>query len=91
MKLFIGGLADTIAEDDIRAVFAEFGEVTRCQLITDHLDHSRGFGFIVMATPEQALKAIAALNGTKLEGRRLTVAPGHSGRDKRREAGQIGQ
>ena len=58
--------------DDVRDVFAPFGTVTRAQVATDRdTGRSRGFGFVVMNDGGE--EAIAALNGSQLEGRTLTV------------------
>lgn len=61
-------------ESDLRALFEQFGEITRIQVMTDReTGRSRGFGFVEMADDEAAAQAIAALNGKELDGRALNV------------------
>jgi RNA recognition motif-containing protein len=55
-------------------VFSQYGTVQSAKVITDrYTGQSRGFGFVEMATNEEAQKAIAALNGSQLGGRTLVV------------------
>ena len=73
-KLYVGGLAYSVNDDQLRQLFASHGTVQSAKVITDRdTDRSRGFGFVEMSTQEEAEKAIAALNGTQFEGRTLTV------------------
>jgi RNA recognition motif-containing protein len=73
-KLFVGNLSFDTTENDLQDAFAAHGTVTEANLMMDRsTGHSRGFGFITMATPEEAQKAIDALNGKDLGGRALTV------------------
>ena len=72
-KLFVGNLSFQTTESDISNTFAQYGAVESVQIITDRdTGRSKGFGFIVMDL-EGADKAIAALNGSQVEGRALTV------------------
>jgi cold-inducible RNA-binding protein len=73
-KLFVGNLSFDITENDLQDAFAAHGTVTETNLMMDRATgRPRGFGFITMSTPEEAQKAIAALNGAQLGGRALTV------------------
>jgi RNA recognition motif-containing protein len=73
-KLFVGNLSFETTENDLQDAFAAHGTVTETNLMTDRTTgRPRGFGFITMGTPEEAQKAIAALNGSQLGGRALTV------------------
>ena len=73
-KLFVGGLPFSTSNEQLRALFAETGEVASVTVVTDRdTGHSRGFGFVEMATPEAADEAINRLNGRDYEGRRLQV------------------
>ncbi|MGO8929918.1 MAG: RNA recognition motif domain-containing protein [Limisphaerales bacterium] len=73
-KLFVGNLSFNTTENDLQDAFAAHGTVTEANLMVDRSSgRSRGFGFITMGTPEEAQKAIDALNGTTLDGRALTV------------------
>ena len=73
-KLFIGGLSWNTTDDSLRAAFEKFGPVTEAKVITDRdTGRSRGFGFVTFEDDEAADKAIAALNGTELDGRAIRV------------------
>ncbi len=73
-KIYVGGLPYSTTEPQLTELFATHGKVESVRVITDkYTGQSRGFGFVEMATPEEAKRAIAALNGTTLEGRTLTV------------------
>ena len=74
IKLFVGNLSFDTTENDLNDAFAAHGTVTETNLMMDRATgRPRGFGFITMSTPEEAQKAIAALNGSQLGGRALTV------------------
>ena len=73
-KIYIGNLSFNIAEDGLRDVFAKFGEVSSCKLITDReTGRSKGFGFIEMSTAQEAQDAISSLDGSDLDGRNMRV------------------
>lgn len=73
-KLFVGNLSFETTENDLNDAFAAHGTVTETNLMMDRsTGRPRGFGFVTMSTAEEAQKAIAALNGTELKGRALTV------------------
>ena len=83
-KLFVGGLPFSTSEERLRVVFAQAGNVESAVVVTDRgTGRSRGFGFVEMATPEEAEQAISRLNGTNLDGRTIQVekakAPGTGG------------
>ena len=72
-SIYVGNLPFTATEDEIRDLFATYGEVERVQLINDRdTGRPRGFGFVTMGA-EDAAKAIEALNGTELGGRNLRI------------------
>ncbi len=74
-KLYVGNISFKATEEDIRELFARSGEVESVKIITDaHTGNPKGFGFIEMATEEDAKKAIAELNGTTFMERTLSVA-----------------
>lgn len=74
MKLYVGGLPYNLTEQELGALFAEFGNVTSTAVIKDRdTGQSKGFGFIEMADDKEAQAAIAALNGKDVGGRALTV------------------
>ena len=73
-KLFVGNLSFNVTENDLQDAFAAHGTVVETNLMMDRTTgRPRGFAFVTMSTPEEAQKAIAALNGTALDGRNLTV------------------
>ena len=73
-KLFVGNLSFDTTENDLNDAFAAHGTVMETNLLMDRTTgRPRGFGFITMNSPEEAQKAIAALNGSQLGGRALTV------------------
>ena len=96
-KLFVGNLSFNTTENDLHDAFAAHGTVVEANLMMDRMSGKpRGFGFVTMSTPEEAQKAIDALNGASLDGRNLTVniarpkeeRPGGGGsRGPRREFG----
>lgn len=73
-KLFVGGLSYNTDVEEIRELFKQAGEVLSANIIRDKFtNQSRGFGFVEMATEEQAAEAIKLLNGKELGGRKLVV------------------
>ena len=73
-KLFIGGLAFSTSTERLREVFAAAGQVESAAVVTDReTGRSRGFGFVEMATSEEADHAIAQFNGKDLDGRQIRV------------------
>ena len=73
-KLYVGGLPYAATESQLTTLFAAHGTVESARVITDKFTgQSRGFGFVEMATQEEAKAAIAALNGSQMDGRPLTV------------------
>ena len=74
VRLFVGGLAFTTSTDGLREAFARFGPVQSAAVMTDReTGRSRGFGFVEMASEEEAERAISALNGSSLDGRMIRV------------------
>jgi cold-inducible RNA-binding protein len=74
-KLFVGALSFNTTENDLQQAFAAHGTVTEVNIIMDRMTgKSKGFGFVTMGTPEEAEKAIQALNGKVMDGRTLAVS-----------------
>ncbi len=74
MNIYVGNLSFDESESSLETVFSAHGEVTSARIITDReTGRSRGFGFVEMNDQTQAQAAIAALNGTNVNGRELTV------------------
>jgi RNA recognition motif-containing protein len=73
-KLFVGNLSFNTTENDLHDAFAAHGSVAEVNLMTDRMSgRSRGFAFVTMGSPEEAQKAIEAMNGATLDSRALTV------------------
>src|SRR5205807_10362320 len=73
-KLYVGNLSFQTNSEDLRAHFAQAGNVESASVVEDRMTgRSRGFGFVEMSTPEDAGAAIEQLNGKEFGGRNLTV------------------
>ena len=73
-KLFVGNLSFQATEEDLRELFAQAGTVETVRIITDQFTgRPRGFGFVEMATKEEAGKAVEMLNGRLFRDRNLVV------------------
>jgi RNA recognition motif-containing protein len=73
-KLYVGNLSYDVSSSDLEKMLAEYGSVQSAEVISDRTTgRSKGFGFVEMATDEEAQAAIAALNGQQNGGRALTV------------------
>jgi cold-inducible RNA-binding protein len=73
-SIYVGNLVWECTPDDLLALFEQFGQVTKTQVITDReTGRSRGFGFVEMANDGDVERAINALNGSDFRGRPLTV------------------
>jgi cold-inducible RNA-binding protein len=73
-KLFVGNLSFQATEEDLRELFQQAGTVETVRIITDQFTgRPRGFGFVEMATKEEASKAIEMLNGRLFRDRNLVV------------------
>jgi RNA recognition motif-containing protein len=73
-KIYVGNLSYTTTDDSLRDAFAQAGQVASAKVMTDReTGRSRGFGFVEMASDDEADKAIAMWNGKELDGRALKV------------------
>ncbi len=74
MNIYVGNLAYDITEDELQAMFAEFGEVSSVSIITDKFTgRSKGFGFVEMPTESEGEEAIKSLDGNSVKGRDIKV------------------
>ena len=74
MNIYVGNLSWNLKDQDLSNLFASHGEVVSAKIVTDKFtNRSKGFGFVEMANDEQAQAAIAALNGTEVDGRGIVV------------------
>ena len=90
MNIFVGNLSYTSTDEDLRAIFEAYGEVSSAKIInTRETGRSRGFGFVEMPNDSEGRAAVAALNGRDLEGRQLRVseAQGRTERDRAPRSG----
>lgn len=73
-NIYVGNLSFDTSSSQLESLFANHGEVTGAQVITDRdTGRSRGFGFVEMADSEAAQNAISAIDGSDFEGRTLKV------------------
>jgi len=74
-KMYVGNIPYNATEEDIRELFSEYGEIDSLKIIQDQFTgQSKGFGFIEMASEEDAKKAMAGLNEKDFMGKSLRVA-----------------
>ena len=74
MNIYVGNLAFTASEDDVRQLFEQYGAVDKVSLITDRdTGRAKGFGFVEMSDSRAAQSALQGLNGKDFQGRALTV------------------
>ena len=95
MNIFVGNLAFTTTEQDLRQLFEPYGTVDTIRIMTDReTGRSRGFGFVEMGSAEEAEQAISKFNGQEVDGRRLQVEKakegGSGGGGARRGGGGFG-
>ncbi len=73
-KLYVGSLSYDTTDDSLKQHFSQAGSVVSASVLVDRMSgRSRGFGFVEMATPEEAAKAIEMFNGQELDGRTIVV------------------
>ena len=74
MNIYVGNLPYSLSEDDLKAAFSQFGEVSSANIIMDRMSgQSKGFGFVEMPESSEADEAIKALNESALNGRNIKV------------------
>jgi len=93
MSIYVGNLSYQVTQDDLNAVFAEYGTVKRVQLPMDReTGRPRGFGFVEMSSDAEEAAAIDALDGAEWMGRELRVnkaKPRENNRDNRGSSGNF--
>ena len=88
MKLYVGNLAFTTTEDDLRVLFAQAGDVSAIDLIKDRdTGQSKGFAFVTMNNQADAQKAIGMFNDFSMQNRALKVNPAKAREDRAPGAG----
>ena len=87
-KLFVGSLPYSVTDDQLETIFKEAGAVEEAKVITDrYTNQSKGFGFVTMATEEDAKTAIEQINGKEVDGRRITVNEARPQENRERRPG----
>jgi RNA recognition motif-containing protein len=90
-KLYVGNLPFSMTDADLQSLFSQAGTVTSAQVIKDRESgRSKGFGFVEMASAEEAQKAITMLNGKENGGRALTVNIARPKEDRPQRSGGFG-
>jgi RNA recognition motif-containing protein len=83
INIYVGNLAFSMKDDDLRTLFESYGEVETAKIISDRATgRSKGFGFVEMTNREDGEKAINALNGKDVQGRGIKVNEARPRQDK---------
>ena len=91
-KLYVGNLSYNTTSSDLEQMFSQHGTVQSAEVIADRdSGRSKGFGFVQMASDEEAQAVIAALNGQQVDGRALTVNVAKPREDRPRGGGGGGR
>ena len=81
--MYVGNVPFTTNEGELREAFEQYGAVESATIITDrHTGRSRGFGFVEMTDPEEARKAMDALNESMMGGRPIVVNEARQRQDR---------
>ena len=82
-RLFVAGIPFAVKDQELQEYFAKVGNVTSAKVITDRYSgRSKGFGFVEMATAEEAEKAVAELNGSDFGARQIIVKEAYPMKDR---------
>ena len=74
MNIYVGNLSWSMTDEDLSSLFTQYGSVTSAKILKDKMNgRSKGFGFVEMEDDEAAKTAIANLNETEIQGRKLIV------------------
>ncbi|MFM2138811.1 MAG: hypothetical protein RJA57_1118 [Bacteroidota bacterium] len=74
MNIYVGNISWNLKDQDLSNLFAQYGEVSSAKIVLDKFtNRSKGFGFVEMPNSDQAQAAIAALNGSEVDGRNIVV------------------
>jgi RNA recognition motif-containing protein len=89
MNIYVGNLSYQTTDDELRGLFAEFGDVVSAKLIVDKFTgQSKGFGFVEMSNNSEAQKAMDDLNGRDVNGRTITVNQARPRQERSRGGGR---
>lgn len=74
MNIYVGNLSWNMTDEDLQNLFTPFGSVTSAKILKDKMSgRSKGFGFVDMPNDDEANAAIAALNNTEVQGRKIVT------------------
>ncbi|NCC72094.1 MAG: RNA-binding protein [Sphingobacteriia bacterium] len=89
MNIFVANLSFRFKDDQLRKIFEPYGEIESVRIITDrNSGRSKGYGFVVMPSEEEADKAIKELNGLEVDGRALVVKVSEEKQEPKRFTGR---
>ena len=89
-KLYVGGLAYSVTEEELEKLFAELGKVVSVAVIKDRdTNQSKGFGFVEMEEASAAAEAIKTLNGKEVSGRAIMVNEARPKEDRPNSGGSF--
>ncbi|UCF63123.1 MAG: RNA-binding protein [bacterium] len=84
MNIYVGNLASSVTDDELRQTFEEYGEVSSATVLKDrYTGESRGFGFVEMQSKSEAIEAIKQVDGKEMNGKRLIVNEARPRQDNR--------
>ena len=90
MNLYISNLSNNISDEDIRLLFADYGEITSAKVIMDReTGRSRGFGFVELSDDELAKKAIEELNQASYDGKVINITEARPREDRGDRGGRF--
>lgn len=91
MNLYISNLSYNISDEDLRLLFADYGEITSAKVIMDReTGRSRGFGFVELSDDELAKKAIEELNQASYDGKVINITEARPREDRGDRGGGYG-
>ena len=90
MNLYISNLSNNISDEDLRQLFADYGEITSAKVIMDReTGRSRGFGFVELSDDELAKKAIEELNQASYDGKVINITEARPREDRGDRGGRF--
>lgn len=90
MNLYISNLSYNISDEDLRLLFADYGEITSAKVIMDReTGRSRGFGFVELSDDELAKKAIEELNQASYDGKVINITEAKPREDRGDRGGRF--
>lgn len=90
-RLYVGNLPYSATEEELKNIFSAAGAVESATIVNDKFSgRSKGFGFVEMATPEEAEKAIQMLNQSDMGGRKLSVSEARPREERGGSRGDFG-